>query len=168
MLLFSVLWGISDFCSWSYTRVSLGCQDVVILDSSSWRRCKLCLVSPSLSFLKGGSQVEEFARWSVLRSSLRSRSVVVPKDVRETQSLNQVWIKVQGRFNQYHQDIDNATRRGFKFIWIKRPQANVWRSPRRYWSKTYVLALPDPDKSFISTMMHLVKVWDVSLCKKEK
>ena len=28
--------------------------------------------------------------------------------------------------------------------------------------------MPDPDKSFISTMMHLVKVWDVSLCKKKK
>ena len=27
--------------------------------------------------------------------------------------------------------------------------------------------MPDLDKSFITTMMHLVKVWDVSLCKKK-
>ena len=33
--------------------------------------------------------------------------------------------------------------------------------------KTKVLALPDQDKSFISTMMHLVKVWDVSLYEKK-
>jgi len=35
------------------------------------------------------------------------------------------------------------------------------------WSKTYVLALSDPDKTFISIMMHLVKVWEVSLYKKK-
>ena len=60
------------------------------------------LVSPSLSFLKGGSHVEEFASQSVLRSCLHSGSVVVPKDVRETQSLNEVWLKVQRRFIQDH------------------------------------------------------------------
>ena len=27
--------------------------------------------------------------------------------------------------------------------------------------------MPDPDESFISTMMHLVKVWDVSLFEKK-
>ena len=27
--------------------------------------------------------------------------------------------------------------------------------------------MSDPDESFISTRMHLVKVWDVSLCKKK-
>ena len=27
--------------------------------------------------------------------------------------------------------------------------------------------MPDQDKSFISTMMHPIKVWDVSLCKKK-
>ena len=80
---------------------------------------------------------------------------------------NEVWLEVQGRFIQDHQDIGRATREAFKLVWIKRPQLSVWRSPRRGWSKTYVLALPDPDKSFISTMMHLVKVWDVSLCKKK-
>ena len=69
-------------------------------------------MSPSLSFLKGGSQLEEFARWSVLRSRLRSGSVVVPKDVGETQSLNEVWLKVQGRFIQDHQDIDSVTGEG--------------------------------------------------------
>ena len=41
---------------------------------------------------------------------MRSESVVVPKDVRETQSLNEVWLKVQGRFNQDHQDIGRATK----------------------------------------------------------
>ena len=38
---------------------------------------------------------------------------------------------------------------------------------KRGWSKTYVLSLSDQDKSFISTRMHPVKVWDVSLCKKK-
>ena len=38
---------------------------------------------------------------------------------------------------------------------------------KKGWSKTSVLALPDQDKSFISTMMHSVKVWDVSLYKKK-
>ena len=83
------------------------------------------LVSPSLCFLKGGSQVEEFARWSVLRSSLRSGSMVVPKDVRETQSLNEVWLKVQGRFNKDHQDFGRAIGEAFKLVWIKRPQLSV-------------------------------------------
>ena len=86
-----------------------------------------------------------------------------PKDVRETQSFNEVWLEVQERFIQDHQDIEEA----FKFAWIKRTQLSVWRSPRKGWSKTYVLALSDQDKSFISTMMHLVKVWDVSLYKKK-
>ena len=130
-------------CSCPYTRVPSGCQNDLILVSSSKRMCKLCLVSPSLSFLKGGSQVEEFARWSVLRSSLRSRSVVVPKNVRETQSFNEVWLRVQRRFNQDHQDFGRATGEVFKLVWIKRPQLSDWRSPRKGWSKTYVLALPN-------------------------
>ena len=135
---FSVREEFQISCSCPYTRVSLGCQNVLILVRSSKRMCKLCLVSPSLSFLKGGSQVEEFARWSVLRSSLRSRSVLVPKNVKEVQSLNEVWLKDQGRFIQDHQDFDRATGEVFKLVWIKRPQVNVWRSPRRGWSKTYV------------------------------
>ena len=67
-------------------------------------------MSPSLSYLKGGSQVEEFASQSVLRSSLRSGSVVVPKDVRETQSLNEVWLKVQRRFIQDHKDLSSVVK----------------------------------------------------------
>ena len=39
---------------------------------------------------------------------------------------------------------------------------------KKGWSKTYILALPDQDKSFISSMMHPVKGVDVSLCKKRK
>ena len=46
--------------------------------------------------------------------------MVVPKDVRETQSLNEVWLKVQRRFNQDHQDFDRATGEVFKLVWIKK------------------------------------------------
>jgi len=112
-------------CSYPYTRVSLGCQNVLILVSSSRTRCKLCLVSPSLSFLKGDSQVEEFARWSILRSSLCNGSMVVPKDVRETQSFNEVWLKVHWRFIQDQQDFGRATGEVFKLVWIKKPQLSV-------------------------------------------
>ena len=49
-------------CPCPYTRVSLGCQNILILVSSSKRMCKLCLMSPSLSFLKEGSQAKEVAR----------------------------------------------------------------------------------------------------------
>ena len=82
-------------------------------------------MSPSLSFLKGGSQVEELTRWSILHFSLCSRSVVVPKDMREIQSLKEVWLKVQGRFNQDHQDFGRATGEAFKLVWIERPQLSV-------------------------------------------
>ena len=82
-------------------------------------------MSPSLSFLKGGSQAEEFASQSVIHSCLRSGSVVLPKDVRETQSLNEVWIKVQRRFIQDHQDFGRATGEVFKLVWIKRPRLSV-------------------------------------------
>ena len=50
---------------------------------------------------------------------------MVPKDVRETQSLNEVWLKVQRRFIQDHKDFDRATREAFKLVWIKRPQLSV-------------------------------------------
>ena len=50
---------------------------------------------------------------------------MVLKDVRETQSFNEVWLKVQGRFIQDHQDIGRATGEGFKLVWIKKPQVNV-------------------------------------------
>ena len=70
--------------------------------------------------------------------------------------------EVQERFIQDHQDMGRATGEVFKLVWIKKPQVSVWRNPRRGWSKTYVLVFSDPDKSFIATMMHLVKVWDVS------
>ena len=50
---------------------------------------------------------------------------MVPKDVKEVQSLNKVWLEVQGKFIQDHQDIDNATGRAFKLVWIKIPQVSV-------------------------------------------
>jgi len=50
---------------------------------------------------------------------------VVPKDVRETQSLNEVWLKVQRRFIQDHQDFDRATGEAFKLVWIKKLQVSV-------------------------------------------
>ena len=51
--------------------------------------------------------------------------MVVPKEVRETQSFNEVWFKVQRRFIQDHQDFGRATREAFKFVWIKRPQLSA-------------------------------------------
>ena len=53
--------------------------------------------------------------------------MVVPRDVKEVQSLNEVWLKVQGRFIQDHQDIEEA----FKFAWIKRPQLSIERSKEK-------------------------------------
>ena len=38
---------------------------------------------------------------------------------------NEVWLEVQGRFIQDHQDIDSVTGEGFKFVWIKRPQLSI-------------------------------------------
>ena len=54
-----------------------------------------------------------------------------------------------------------------KLVWIKRHQLSVEGVQEEVEKKTYVLALLDPNGSFTSTMMHLVKVWDVSLCKKK-
>ena len=45
--------------SYPYTRVSLGCHNTLILVSSFKRMCKLCLVSPSLSFLKGVAKLKD-------------------------------------------------------------------------------------------------------------
>ena len=42
--------------------------------------------------------------------------MVVLKDVRETQSFNEVWLEVQGRFIQDHQDFDRATREAFNLV----------------------------------------------------
>ena len=42
-----------------YTRVSLGCQNVLIVISSSRRRCKLPFCVASISLLKGASQVKD-------------------------------------------------------------------------------------------------------------
>ena len=50
---------------------------------------------------------------------------MVPKDVRETQSFNEVWLRVPLRFIQDHQDFGRATREAFKFVWIKRPQLSA-------------------------------------------
>ena len=40
---------------------------------------------------------------------------------RELRVFNEIWLDVQGRFIQDHQDIDRATREDFKFVWIKKP-----------------------------------------------
>ena len=45
--------------------------------------------------------------------------------MRETQSFNEVWLKVQRRFIQDHQDFGRATREVFKLVWIKRPLLSV-------------------------------------------
>ena len=80
---------------------------------------------------------------------------------------NEVWLEVQGKFIQDHQDIDSVTREGLSSD--QETSTKYLKEWKKRCSKTYVLALPDQDKSFfISTMMHLIKVWDVSLCKKKK
>ena len=50
---------------------------------------------------------------------------MVPKDSRGTQSFNEVWLEVQERFIQDHQDFGRATREAFKLVWIRRPQLSV-------------------------------------------
>ena len=45
--------------------------------------------------------------------------------MRETQSFNEVWLDVQGRFIQDDQDFGRATREAFKLVWIKKPQVSV-------------------------------------------
>ena len=51
--------------------------------------------------------------------------MVVPKEMRETQSFNEVWLKVQQSFIQDHQDFDRATGEVFKLVWIKKLQLSV-------------------------------------------
>ena len=51
--------------------------------------------------------------------------MVVLKDVRETQSFNEVWLEVEERFIQDHQDFGRATGEAFKLVWIKKPQVSV-------------------------------------------
>ena len=51
--------------------------------------------------------------------------MVVPKDARGTQSFNEVWLEVQERFIQDHQDFGRATEEAFKLDWIKRLQPSV-------------------------------------------
>ena len=51
--------------------------------------------------------------------------MVVPKGVRETQSFNEVWLEVQERFIQDHQDFGRGTGEAFKLVWIKKPQVSV-------------------------------------------
>ena len=50
---------------------------------------------------------------------------MVPKDVNEVQSLNDVWLEVQERFIQDHQDFDRVTGEAFKLVWIKKLQVKV-------------------------------------------
>ena len=63
----------------------------------------------------------------IIRFGLKSVNWNPPKDVRETQSSNKVWLEVHGRFIQDHQDIEEA----FKFAWIKRPQLSIERSKEK-------------------------------------
>ena len=51
--------------------------------------------------------------------------MVVPKDARGTQSFNEVWLEVQERFIQDHQDFGRATGEAFKLVWMNRPQLSV-------------------------------------------
>ena len=44
---------------------------------------------------------------------------MVPKDVRETQSLNEVWLKVQRRFIQDHQDFGRTTGEVLKLVGLR-------------------------------------------------
>ena len=75
---------------------------------------------------------------SHLEESVNLMRKVVLKDVREKLKVfnDEIWVEVQGRFNQDHQDIDNATGEGFKFVWIKKPQLSIWSSGKKGWSKT--------------------------------
>ena len=54
---------------------------------------------------------------------------MVPKDVRETQSFNKVWLDVRGRFIQDHQDFDSATGEVIKLVWIK-TSAKCWKESK--------------------------------------
>ena len=56
---------------------------------------------------------------------MHSGSVVVPKDARGTQSVNEAWLEVQERLIQDQQDVDKATGEAFKLVWIKRLQSSV-------------------------------------------
>ena len=69
---------------------------------------------------------------SHLEESVNLMRKVVLKDVREKLRVfnDEIWLEVQGRFNQDHQDIDNATGEGFKFVWIKKPQLSLWSSEK--------------------------------------
>ena len=49
---------------------------------------------------------------------------VVPKDVRETQSFNEVGLEVQEGVSR-SSIIGRATEEAFKLVWIKRPQLSV-------------------------------------------
>ena len=50
---------------------------------------------------------------------------MVPKDLRGTQSFNEVWLEVQERFIQDQQDVDKVTKEAFKLVWIMRLQPSV-------------------------------------------
>ena len=69
---------------------------------------------------------------SHLEESVNLMRKVVLKDVREKlRVFNEVWLEVQGRFIQDHQDIDRSTEEAFKFAWIKRPQLSIERSKEK-------------------------------------
>ena len=53
--------------------------------------------------LKVPYEVQVILSSSDLEESVNLIRKVIPKDVRETQSFNKVWLKVQGRFIQDHQ-----------------------------------------------------------------
>ena len=64
---------------------------------------------------------------SHLEESINLMGKVVLKDVREKLRVfnDEIWLEVQGKFKQDHQDIDRATEEAFKFAWIKRPQPSI-------------------------------------------
>ena len=66
---------------------------------------------------------------SHLEESVNLMRKVVLKDVREKLRVfnDEIWLEVQGKFIQDHQDIEEA----FKFAWIKRPQLSIERSKEK-------------------------------------
>ena len=63
-------------CSYIYTRASLGCQDVVILVSSSGRRSKLPFLCPLVDlFLRGVAKQKKLQDEGFIRSGASLESI---------------------------------------------------------------------------------------------
>ena len=100
-------------------------------------------MSPSLSFLKGVAKLKNLQDDVSYILDCAAEAWWYPKMWEKLRFFNEVWLVVQGKFIQYHQDIDNATGEGFKSIWIEKPQVGNQGSEKKGWSETYVLALLD-------------------------